>query len=71
MGRHIFHLAVAQRMNDFRIPPRSAVRLVFGRKVLRTDHDPEEVRSIPGVCIRHCACCDPRATPLFDDFPAE
>lgn len=32
-------------MNDFRIPPHSAVKLVFARKVLLEDHeDVEEVR---------------------------
>ena len=32
---------VAQRMNDFRIPPGSRVKLTFGRKVLREEIDEE------------------------------
>jgi len=41
---------VAQRMNDFRIPPGSRVKLTFGRKVLREEID-EEVPFLSHFCI--------------------
>ena len=38
-----FILIVAQRMNDFRIPPYTAAKLTFGRKVLREELNPDAV----------------------------
>lgn len=38
-------------MNDFRIPPHTAVKLVFGRKVLRDEFNEQEVCCIDGFVM--------------------